>query len=300
MSLSLYPSLTHGAYRALSGFAAEELKDAYLPKMVSGQWAGTMCLTESHCGTDLGLMRTRAEPDADGSFRITGTKIFITGGEQDLTENIVHLVLAKIPGGPSGIRGVSLFLVPKFLPDADGNPGERNGVVCGSIEKKMGIKGAATCVMNFEDAKGWIVGEENKGMRAMFSMMNHERLWVGVQGLAIASSAYQGAVAYAKDRLQGRAPTGPVNADGGADPIIVHPDVRRMLMTTRAYVEGGRALYLWVATQIDRSTSHPDPEVRQAAEQRVALLTPIIKALLSDLSSIFNEIRKNSFNHLRN
>jgi alkylation response protein AidB-like acyl-CoA dehydrogenase len=285
MSLSLYPGLTHGAYRALSKFAAEDLQQLYLPKMVSGEWAGTMCLTESHAGTDLGLMRSRAEPHADGSFLITGTKIFISGGDQDLTDNIIHLCLAKIPGGPAGVRGISLFLVPKFLPDADGNPGERNPVFCGAIEKKMGIKGASTCVMNFEGARGWLVGEENRGMRAMFSMMNHERLWVGLQGLSLGVTAYQSAVEYAKDRVQGRSPSGPENADGPADPIIVHPDVRRMLMTTRAYMEGGRALYLWVAAQLDKATNHPDPAIRASSDQRVALLTPVIKAFLSDLGS---------------
>ena len=283
MSLSLIPGLTHGAYRALNGFASDELKDRYLPKMVSGEWTGTMCLTESHCGTDLGLMRSRAEPQDDGSYSITGTKIFITGGEQDVTDNIVHLVLAKIPGGPKGIKGVSLFLVPKFLPDADGNPGEYNHTNCGSIEKKMGIKGTPACVMNFENSKGWLVGEENRGMRAMFAMMNHERLWVGMQGLSIAEVAYQNATAYAKDRLQGRSPTGPVNTDGPADPIIVHPDVRRMLMTTRAHLEGCRALYTGVALTIDTAERHPDPEVRAAADKRVALLTPVIKAYLSDM-----------------
>ncbi|MEM7406683.1 MAG: acyl-CoA dehydrogenase C-terminal domain-containing protein [Pseudomonadota bacterium] len=283
MALSLIPGLTHGAYRALRGFASDDLKNRYLPKMVSGEWTGTMCLTESHCGTDLGLMRSRAEPQDDGTYRITGQKIFITGGEQDITDNIVHLVLAKIPGGPSGIKGVSLFLVPKFLPDADGNPGAYNHTNCGSIEKKMGIKGAPACVMNFDNSVGWLVGEENRGMRAMFAMMNHERLWVGMQGLAIAEAAYQSAAAYAKDRLQGRSPTGPVNADGPADPIIVHPDVRRMLMTARAHLEGCRALYVGVSLQIDEADRHPDPEIRGAADKRVALMTPIIKAYLSDM-----------------
>ncbi|NKC16034.1 MAG: acyl-CoA dehydrogenase [Gammaproteobacteria bacterium] len=285
MALSLYPGLTHGAYRALTGYASAAIKDFYLPKMVSGEWSGTMCLTESHCGTDLGLMRTRAEPQDDGSFLISGTKIFITGGEQDFTDNIIHLVLAKIPGGPPGIRGVSLFLVPKFLPDADGDPGARNPVFCGALEKKMGIKGASTCVMNFEGARGWLVGEQNKGMRAMFSMMNHERLWVGMQGLSLGVTAYQSAAEYAKERVQGRSPSGPVNAQGSADPIIVHPDVRRMLMTTRAYMEGGRALYLWVASQLDRAAHHPDPQVRAAGDKRVALLTPVVKAFLSDVGT---------------
>jgi alkylation response protein AidB-like acyl-CoA dehydrogenase len=283
MALSLLPGLTHGAYRAIKGFASDELKARYLPKMVSGQWAGTMCLTESHCGTDLGLMRSRAEPRGDGTYAITGTKIFITGGDQDLTENIVHLVLAKVPGGPPGIKGVSLFLVPKYLPDADNSPGEYNLTHCDSIEKKMGIKGAPTCVMNFEGSVGWLVGEENRGMRAMFAMMNHERLWVGMQGLAIGESAYQNAAAYAKDRLQGRSPSGPQNADGPADPIIVHPDVRRMLMTTRAQIEAARALYIDVALTIDTADRHPDADKRARADKRVALMTPVIKAFLSDL-----------------
>ena len=283
MALSLIPGLTHGAYRALRGFASDELKQQYLPKMVSGQWAGTMCLTEAHSGTDLGLMRTRAEPQDDGSYRLSGQKIFITGGDQDLTENIVHLVLAKVAGGPSGIKGVSLFLVPKFLPDADNNPGEYNETNCGSIENKMGIKGAPACVMNFDGSVGWLVGEENRGVRAMFAMMNHERLWVGMQGLAVAETAYQNAAAYAKDRLQGRSPTGPVNTEGPADPIIVHPDVRRMLMTARAQIEGSRALYAGVSLSIDIADRHPDIEVRTAAEKRIALMTPVIKAYLSDM-----------------
>jgi alkylation response protein AidB-like acyl-CoA dehydrogenase len=285
VALSLYPGLTSGAYRALMGFASDELKDLYLPKMVAGQWTGTMCLTESHAGTDLGLMRTRAVPQDDGTHSITGTKIFITGGEQDLTENIIHLVLAKLPDAPAGSRGISLFLVPKFLPDADGNPGERNNAAAGSIEKKMGIKGASTCVMNFDGAKGWMVGEPNRGLNAMFAMMNHERLWVGVQGLSMAETAYQSAVVYAKERLQGRSPTGPKNPDGAADPIIVHPDVRRMLMTSRAYIEGCRALYLWTAMHIDRSQDHPDEGVKHSSGQLTALMTPIIKALLSDIGT---------------
>jgi alkylation response protein AidB-like acyl-CoA dehydrogenase len=285
VALSLYPGLTAGAYRALNGFASESLKDRYLPKLVSGEWTGTMCLTESHCGTDLGLMRSRAVPQDDDTFSITGTKIFITGGEQDLTDNIIHLVLAKLPDAPTGSRGISLFLVPKFLPDTNGNPGTRNGAVCGSIEKKMGIKGASTCVMNFDGAVGWMVGEPNRGLNAMFAMMNHERLWVGLQGLSVAETAYQNAVSYARDRLQGRSPLGPQNAEGPADPIIVHPDVRRMLMTTRAYIEGARALYLSTALLIDRSDRHPDTQVRAESHKQVALLTPIIKAFLSDIGS---------------
>ncbi len=282
VALSLYPGLTAGAYRALMGFASEEIKDQYLPKLVSGEWSGTMCLTESHAGTDLGMMRSRAVPQEDGTYAVTGTKIFITGGEQDLTDNIIHLVLAKLPDAPGGSRGISLFLVPKFLPDADNNPGERNTASVGSIEKKMGIKGASTCVMNFDGAKGWMVGEPNRGLQAMFAMMNHERLWVGLQGLSIAENAYQNAVAYAKDRIQGRSPTGPKNPDGAADPIIVHPDVRRMLMTSRAYIEGCRAFYLWTALHIDRADRHPDADVRKRSDKLTALMTPVIKAFLSD------------------
>ena len=229
-----------------------------------------MCLTEPHCGTDLGLMRTKAEPQADGSYTITGTKIFISAGEHDLTENIVHLVLARLPDAPAGTKGISLFLVPKFLPKADGSVGERNGVRCGAIEHKMGIKASATCVMNFDDAKGWLVGEPNKGMHAMFTMMNAARLGVGMQGLGIAEVAYQSAVAYAQERLQGRALTGPKNANGPADPIIVHPDVRRMLLTQKSFTEAARALALWVGMLIDEAHRHPDEAKREAADDLVA------------------------------
>ncbi|MBB4200771.1 acyl-CoA dehydrogenase [Rhodoblastus sphagnicola] len=282
LSFGMYPGLSHGAYVALHGYGSDELKQAYLPKLVDGTWSGTMCLTEPHCGTDLGLMRTKAVPQEDGSYKITGTKTFISAGEHDLTENIVHLVLAKIPGGPKGIKGVSLFLVPKFLPDAEGRPGPRNGVRCGSIEHKMGIKASATCVMNFDDAQGWLIGQPHKGMQAMFAMMNAERLAVGVQGLGLAESAYQGAVTYAKERLQGRSLSGVKNPDKPADPLIVHPDIRRMLLTQRAYIEGGRALAIWAAKALDTAKKHPDPAERSKAEDFIAIVTPVIKAFLTD------------------
>ncbi len=283
LSFGLYPGLTHGACKAIEGHASEELKAAYLPKMVSGVWSGTMCLTEPHCGTDLGLLRTKAVPQGDGSYKVSGSKIFISAGEHDLTENIIHLVLARLPDAPKGVKGISLFLVPKFLPKADGTPGARNGAVCTGLEHKMGIKASATCQMTFEDATGWLVGEPHKGMRAMFTMMNNERLSVGIQGLGIGEAAYQAAVAYARDRLQGRALSGTKRPDLPADPILVHPDVRRMLMTIRAYNEGCRALGIWVARGLDRMTRHPDPAVRRDAEDFTALMTPIVKALFTDL-----------------
>jgi alkylation response protein AidB-like acyl-CoA dehydrogenase len=245
MALNMYWGLTHGAYNAIHEHGSEEQRQRWLPKLVSGEWSATMNLTEPHCGTDLGMLRTRAEPQADGSYRITGQKIFISGGEHDLTENIVHLVLARIAGAPEGVKGISLFIVPKVLVNADGSFGPRNALSCGKIEEKMGIHGNATCVMNYDGATGWLVGEAHKGLRAMFTMMNEARLAVGVQGLAQAAAAYQAASAYARDRLQGRAATGPANPDGPADPLIVHPDVRRMLMDQRAFVEGARALILW-------------------------------------------------------
>ncbi|MBS0521501.1 MAG: acyl-CoA dehydrogenase C-terminal domain-containing protein, partial [Proteobacteria bacterium] len=248
-------------------------------------WSGTMCLTEPQCGTDLGMVRTRAELQADGSYAITGTKIFISAGEHDLTENIIHLVLARLPDAPGGTKGISLFLVPKFLPTADGKPGERNGIRCGAIEHKMGIKASSTCVMNLDGAKGWLVGELNKGMPAMFVMMNAARLGVGMQGLGIAECAYQSAVAYARDRLQGRSLTGPKNAGGPADPIIVHPDVRRMLMTQKSFTEAARALALWVGMLIDESHRHPDAKTREAADDLIQMLTPIIKAYFTDMGS---------------
>jgi alkylation response protein AidB-like acyl-CoA dehydrogenase len=284
LSFGLYPGLTHGAVLAMLGHASDELKAQYLPKMIEGTWSGTMNLTEPHCGTDLGMLRTKAVPQADGSYKITGTKIFISAGEHDLTENIIHLVLARLPDAPKGVKGISMFLVPKFLPNADNNPGQRNGVVCASIEHKMGLKASATCQLVFEDATGWLVGEPNRGLAAMFTMMNAERLSVGIQGLGVAETAYQSAVAYAKDRLQGRSLSGPKFPEKAADPIIVHPDVRRTLMTVRAYVEGCRALSGWVAKSLDLETKATDPELRQQSEDFVSLMTPVVKALFTDLS----------------
>jgi len=278
----LYPLLSNGATLCLDAHASDELKDLYLPKMYSGEWAGTMCLTEPHCGTDLGIMRSKAIPNDDGSFQISGTKIFITGGEHDLTDNIIHLVLAKLPDAPQGSRGISLFLVPKFLPDANGQSGERNGVKCGSIEHKMGIKGSATCVMNFDDAKGWLIGEENQGLAAMFTMMNYERLSIGLQGTGLGEASYQSAVAYAKDRLQGRSAEGAKNPEGNADPIIHHGDVRRMLMTMRAFNEGGRALATYLGLQLDTAKFSENAGLKAKAEDRVALLTPVAKAFFTD------------------
>ncbi len=283
LSFGMYPGLSHGAYSALHKHGTEELRQRYLPKLVDGEWCGTMCLTEPQCGTDLGLIRTRAEPDEDGSFRITGTKIFISAGEHDLSENIVHLVLAKLPGAPSGTRGISLFVVPKFLPTEQGTAGMRNAVACGSIEHKMGIKASSTCVMNFDGARGWLVGEPHRGLPAMFTMMNEARLSVGVQGLGIAEVSYQNAVAYAKERLQGRALTGTKHPELPADPILVHPDVRRMLLTMRAHIEGCRALAALTALEQDVATHHPDPHARQAADDYVALMTPVIKAFFTDM-----------------
>ncbi|WP_138378777.1 acyl-CoA dehydrogenase C-terminal domain-containing protein [Luteithermobacter gelatinilyticus] len=280
--LAMYPGLTKGATETIHAWGTEEQKALYLPKLYSGEWSATMNLTEPHCGTDLGLLRTKAEPQPDGTYKITGTKIFISAGEHDLTENIVHLVLARITGAPEGTKGISLFIVPKFRVNEDGSLGERNGVSCGSIEKKMGIHSNATCVLNYDGATGYLIGEENKGMRAMFTMMNEARLGVGLQGLAIAEVAQQNAAAYARDRLQGRALTGPKNPDSKADPIIVHPDVRRMLMTNRAFIEGARALALWTGVQIDLSHHHPDEKVRERADDLVALLTPVIKSYLTD------------------
>jgi len=283
LSFGMYPGLTHGAYSALMQHGSQALRDRYLPKLVSGEWSGTMCLTEPQCGTDLGLIRTRAVPADDGSHRITGNKIFISAGEHDLTENIIHLVLAKLPDAPPGTRGISLFLVPKFIPTEDGHPGARNGVTCTALEHKMGIKASATCALSFEDAKGWLVGEPHKGLRAMFTMMNEARLGVGVQGLGLAEVSYQNAAAYAKERLQGRALGGARYPEKPADPIIVHPDVRRMLLTMRAQIEGCRALGVLTALEQDVAARHPDPQQRQAAEDFVALMTPVIKALFTDM-----------------
>ncbi len=285
MAFSLYPGLTRGAYVAMKAYASDELKRRFLPKMVEGTWSGAMALTESHCGTDLGMLRTRAEPQEDGGFHLNGTKIFITGGEHDLAENIIHLVLARLPDAPEGTKGISMFLVPKFLVNEDGSLGERNGMSCGSIEHKMGIRGASTCVMNYENAKGWLVGEPNRGLHAMFSMMNHERIMVGQQGLSQAEVAYQSAVDYARERVQGRAPTGPKFPDQPADPIIVHPDVRRMLLNSRAQSEGARALLGWVSLLTDREERHTDPTEREAAEDLVALLTPVVKAFITDMGT---------------
>ena len=283
MAFGLYPGLTHGAYLALYNHGSEELKQLYLPKMVSGQWSGTMCLTEPHCGTDLGMLRTKAVPNDDGSFSLTGNKIFISAGEQDLTENIIHLVLARLPDAPAGVKGISLFVVPKFLPNADGGVGARNGVMCTGIEHKMGIKASATCAMSFDGAKGWMVGEPNKGLRAMFTMMNTERLSVGIQGLGVAEVAYQNAVAYARERIQGWSLTGVKAPDKQADPILVHPDVRRMLLSMRAYIEGCRALAGWVAREVDASHRVEDADARAVADDFTALLTPVVKALFTDL-----------------
>ena len=283
LSFGLYPGLSHGAYLALKSHGSEALKALYLPKLVDGSWAGTMCLTEAHCGTDLGLLRTKAAPQADGSFQLSGSKIFISAGEHDLTENIIHLVLARLPDAPAGVAGVSLFVVPKFLPNADGTIGMRNGVACGGIEHKLGIKASATCQINFDAATAWLVGEPHKGMRAMFVMMNSERLSVGIQGLGVGEAAYQSATAYARERLQGRSLAGAQRPDKSADPIIVHPDVRRMLMTMRAYNEGCRALGVWVANALDRMEHSTDSAEGEAAADFVALLTPVVKALFTDL-----------------
>jgi alkylation response protein AidB-like acyl-CoA dehydrogenase len=282
LSFSMYPELGHGAALALEKWGDDELKGRFLAKMTDGTWGGTMCLTEAHAGTDLGIIRTKAVPNGDGSYAITGQKIFISAGDHDLTENICHLVLAKLPDAPAGTRGISMFLVPKFVPTADGAPGEANHVSCSSIEHKMGIKANATCVINFDGSRGWLVGEVNKGMRAMFTMMNGARLGVGMQGLGLAEVSYQNALAYAKDRVQGRALTGSKYPTLDADPLTVHPDVRRMLLTMKAYVEGERALAYWVGKLIDVEEKHPDAEKRQEAGDLVALMTPIIKAFLTD------------------
>jgi alkylation response protein AidB-like acyl-CoA dehydrogenase len=283
LSFGLYPMLTAGACLSIKAHASEELKATYLPNMYAGTWTGSMCLTEAHAGTDLGLIRTKAEPQADGSYAISGSKIFITGGDHDLTENIIHLVLARLPDAPAGPKGISLFLVPKVLVNADGSLGEKNALSCGSIEHKMGIKASATCVMNFDGAKGWIVDAPNKGLAAMFTMMNYERLGVGIQGLAQGERSYQNAVAYARDRLQSRAPTGAQCKDKSADPIIVHPDVRRMLLTMKALNEGGRAFSTYVAMQLDTAKYSEDETTRKRAEELVALLTPVAKAFLTDM-----------------
>ena len=278
MAFNMYQGLTHGAYSAIHAHGTEAQKTTYLPKMVSCDWTGTMNLTEPHCGTDLGLMRTRAEPQPDGSYKITGSKIFISAGEHDLAENIIHLVLAKAPGGGEGTKGISLFIVPKYLVNPDGSLGARNVVAVGSIEHKMGIHGNSTCVMNYDGATGWLLGDLHKGMRAMFTMMNEARLGVGLQGYAVAEAAYQNAVAYARERLQGRAVTGVANPDGPADPLIVHPDIRRSLMDQKSFIEGARAFTLWGAHLIDRSVRQGD----EGAEAMISLLTPVLKGFQTD------------------
>ncbi|MQT74199.1 acyl-CoA dehydrogenase C-terminal domain-containing protein [Pseudomonas helleri] len=281
-SFALYSALTSGACLAIDAHASTTLKETYLPPMYEGRWAGSMCLTEAHSGTDLGLIRTRAEPRADGSFSLSGSKIFITGGDQDLTENIVHLVLAKLPDAPAGPRGISLFLVPKVLVNADGTLAQANAVSCGSIEHKMGIKASATCVINFDGAQGWLIGEANKGLAAMFTMMNYERLSIGIQGIGCAETSYQNARTYARERLQSRAPTGAVAPEKMADPIIVHPDVRRMLLSMKAMTEGGRAFASYVGQQLDLSKYSTDAQEQQDAAALVALLTPVAKAFFTD------------------
>ena len=282
LAWTMYPGLSHGAYEAVHAHGTDALKAAYLPKLASGEWTGTMCLTEPHCGTDLGLLRTKAEPQADGGYAISGTKIFISSGEHDMAENILHLVLARLPGAPEGTKGISLFIVPKFIPDAAGNIGARNPISCGSLEHKMGIHSNSTCVMNLDGAIGWMVGEPNKGLQAMFVMMNAARLGVGMQGLGLTEISYQNARNYAKDRLQMRSLSGAKFPDKAADPIIVHPDVRRMLLTQRAYAEGARMFASWIALEIDKELSHPDESVRKDAADNVALLTPIVKAFITD------------------
>ncbi len=279
---TMYPGLTHGAYECLHAHGSEEQKKLYLPKITSGEWTGTMCLTEAHCGTDLGLLRTKAEPQPDGSYKLTGNKIFISAGEHDMVSNIVHLVLARLPDAPAGSKGISLFVVPKFLVNPDGSLGARNGIHCGGLEHKMGIHGNATCQMVLDEAVGTMVGQPNKGLAAMFVMMNAARIGVGMQSLGLTEVAYQNALAYAKDRIQSRSLSGVKSPDKAADSILVHPDVRKMLLTAKAYAEGGRALSLYCALLIDQELNHPDEQVRKEAAEMVALLTPIVKAFITD------------------
>lgn len=279
----MYPGLSHGAKRTIQAHGTDEQKQTYLTKLISGQWTGTMCLTEPHCGTDLGLLRTRAEPQADGSYKITGTKIFISAGEHDMAENIVHIVLARLPDAPAGTKGISLFIVPKFLPDASGEVGERNGVTCGSIEHKMGIHGNATCVLNFDGATGFLIGPPNRGLNCMFTFMNSARMGTALQGLAHTEVALQGAVRYARERLQMRALTGPKAPDKPADPIIVHPDVRRMLLTIKSFAEGGRALLYYCSKLVDIVHHSEDEAAKADAESQLALLTPIAKGFLTEV-----------------
>jgi hypothetical protein len=284
MAFAMYPGLTGGAIKAIQVGGSDEQKETYLPKMMSGEWTGTMNLTEPHCGTDLGMLKTKAVPNGDGTYKISGQKIFISAGEHDMSDNIVHLVLARIEGAPAGTKGISLFIVPKFKLDADGNPGERNAVSCGSIEEKMGIHGNSTCVMNYDEAEGFLIGEENKGLRVMFVMMNEARIGVGLQGLGQSEVAYQNAAIYAKDRIQGRALSGPKNEDKPADPIIVHPDVRRMLMETKAFNEAGRALLYWAAKHEDIERHDHDEKLVEKCDDYLGLLTPVIKGYLTDMS----------------
>ena len=286
MAFAMYPGLTGGAIKAITVGGSPEQKQTYLPKMIAGEWTGTMNLTESHCGTDLGLLKTKAVPQPDGSYKITGQKIFISAGEHDMADNIIHLVLARIEGAPQGVKGISLFIVPKFKLDENENPGERNGVSCGSIEEKMGIHGNSTCVMNYDDATGYLIGEENKGLKVMFVMMNEARIGVGMQGLGQSEVAYQNAVEYARDRLQGRSLTGPKNEAGPADPIIVHPDVRRMLMEARALNEGGRALLYWAAIHEDIERHSDDEKLVERCDDLLGLLTPVIKGYLTDMAMV--------------
>ena len=282
-SWSMYPGLSHGAVATIEAHGTDEQKQTYLPKLTSGEWTGTMCLTEAHCGSDLGLLKTKAEPQADGSYKITGTKIFISAGEHDMADNIVHIVLARLPDAPKGTKGISLFIVPKCLPNEDGSAGERNAVSCGSIEHKMGIHGNATCVMNFDGAKGWLIGPENKGLNCMFTFMNVARIGTAIQGLGAAELGFQGSLAYAKERLAMRSLSGPKNPEGIADPIIVHPDVRRMLLTQKAVAEGARALIYLTAQQADVVHSGKTEEERKAADEALGFLTPIAKAFLTEI-----------------
>ncbi|MCG7374970.1 phenylacyl-CoA dehydrogenase [Pseudomonas luteola] len=282
-SWGMYPGLSHGAMNTIESHGTDEQKHTYLTKLVSGEWTGTMCLTEPHCGSDLGMLRTRAEPQADGSYAISGTKIFISAGEHDLTDNIVHIVLARLPDAPAGTKGISLFIVPKFLPNAEGGIGERNGVTCGSIEHKMGIHGNATCVMNFDSAKGFLIGPPNKGLNCMFTFMNTARVGTALQGLAHAEIAFQGGIRYARERLQMRSLTGPKAPEKAADPIIVHPDVRRMLLTMKAFAEGNRAMIYFAAKLVDVTRYSQDEEERKKADALLAFITPIAKAFMTEV-----------------
>ena len=281
-SWSMYPGLSHGAVATIEEHGTEQQQNTYLPKLISGEWTGTMCLTEPHCGSDLGLLKTKAEPQADGSYKVSGTKIFISAGEHDMAENIVHIVLARLPGAPEGTKGISLFIVPKFLVNEDGSLGARNGVTCGSIEHKMGIKASATCVMNFDGATGYLIGPENRGLNCMFTFMNFARLGTAIQGVAHAEAGFQGGLKYAKERLAMRSLSGPKNANGPADPIIVHPDVRRMLLTAKAFAEGGRAMVYWASMLGDTVKLGKTEEERKEADELMAFITPIAKAFITE------------------